>query len=196
MRTLPTGFISPCRDKPHPANGKTMISTCFRMAKLSAASSRDNTIDCRNYDRCSSRRGRSGAEPPGWRSAGSPHTPAGGTHELRSRRSAIRPGVDTHGGGFGGGGPGVDTHKGRGVRYSHLLPWPRAETAPRRPVPERSSSTLARQTTVASSHPALTSRNFPSFGAETGSVTSLAFKAAVLEKSAPPRATATAHSRC
>jgi ATP dependent DNA ligase domain len=40
MRTLSTGFTSPCRDKPHPANGTTMISTCFRTAKLSATSSR------------------------------------------------------------------------------------------------------------------------------------------------------------
>ena len=42
------------------------------------------------------RRDRSGAEPPA-RWAAPPHMPAGGAHQLRSRRCAIPPGVDTHG---------------------------------------------------------------------------------------------------
>jgi hypothetical protein len=49
-------------------------------------------------------------------------------------------------GGLGGGGP--------GVRYTSPFALAGAESAPRRPVPQRSSSTSPRRTTVASSYSA------------------------------------------
>jgi hypothetical protein len=63
-----------------------------------------------------------------------------------------------------------------GALHVTFCPGSGAETAPRRPVPERSSSTLAGQDHHRVVPSGLTSRNFPSFGAETGSVTLLAVK--------------------
>jgi len=81
---------------------------------------------------------------------GRPRPASRGAHLLRSRRCAIPPGVDTHGVGLGG------RSRGRysqgavlvggvpGVRYNvTFCPGGGAETAPRRPAPQRRSSTLA-----------------------------------------------------
>jgi hypothetical protein len=101
-------------------------------------------------DRCSSRRDRSGRSLPGVTMGGlAPHAIGRRAraslqdvrHARGSRRSAWGP----------LGGLGVDPHKGRswwgGARgrvTRHLLPWRGAESAPRRPAPQRRSSTLAR----------------------------------------------------
>jgi hypothetical protein len=70
----------------------------------------------------------SGAEPPGRLR---PRPASRGAHQLRSRRCAIPPGVDTHGGGLGGGVRGSTLTRGslggrvsRGCATRHLLPWP------------------------------------------------------------------------
>jgi hypothetical protein len=95
------------------------------------------------------RRDRSGAEPPG-RLRPSPRQPAARTSFAPGGAPSRRESTLTAGG-FGGGGA-----RGRqqgavlvggpgGCVTRHLLPWREAESAPRRLVPERSSSTLAGQ---------------------------------------------------
>jgi len=60
---------------------------------------------------------------------GSPHTPAGGAHELRSRRCVIRR-ESTHGGSLGGGSGGQHSQGALlvggspGVRYTSPFAWP------------------------------------------------------------------------
>jgi hypothetical protein len=95
--------------------------------------------------------------------------PAGSAHELRSRRCAIPPGVDTHVGCLGGGSGGRHSQGAVLVGALHVTfcAGGGAESAPRRPVPQRRSSTLARQDHRRVVPSGLTSRNFPSFGAET-----------------------------